>query len=555
MNKKLLLFLFLFVFCSVSVLGVEVYNFKNDLISTNGNKGFTYARSDGNTWTTLGYVAGCGSGGVGCYQSTGGGFDAYLGNTTLAGNLTGLPSTDSGRRDVGGYYIVNSTYAMMNFSLNGTLRLTGATTDGIQFILQKNGVTIETTNLIATGNTYNFSKNFGVLNTNDNLSLQVFAIGSDNGDGFDLVQTTINAYPQNNTKEVKVFSENTGLQFTQNVQATVLNNGTTANYTINSGSKLIDFNGGISILSLSSSGYQSRSYIIDKATAPNVINTYLLASNDSTTFTVVDADLPSLVLENVLFQAYTTINGSLTLVESQYSNVVGKVVFDFNPASAYSFTFSLDGYLPKTVSFTTITDPDYTITLNKLAGNQSLGQYTDASVSFMPNNFKNNANNVFNITFFSSNGTLTAYGFNLSWSGGSVAGTGNSSNGQQFNNFFTIGNTGYGQKANLTYFYNSTSAGYLAFSTQLEIYSNQTGLFMQNKDKTYGMGLFERVLIVTIITFFIVGIGATAAGLGAGLMLGMLIIGFFLYIGLIPIQAFVISLVVGFMLLAFSGGI
>ena len=77
---------------------------------------------------------------------------------------------------------------------------------------------------------------------------------------------------------------------------------------------------------------------------------------------------------------------------------------------------------------------------------------------------------------------------------------------------------------------------------------------MSNKDNTYGLGIFERLLIATIIIIFTVGIATLIGQVIPGLALGMFVYGFLCFIGFIPLWAILPSMLIGVFFITWKSG-
>ena len=77
-----------------------------------------------------------------------------------------------------------------------------------------------------------------------------------------------------------------------------------------------------------------------------------------------------------------------------------------------------------------------------------------------------------------------------------------------------------------------------------------TDTMIQNKNTTYGLGIFTRVTIVTIILLFIMGIASLVGKPIPGLALCLLLLGYFNYIGFIEIWLTLITITFGLLYIA-----
>jgi hypothetical protein len=78
--------------------------------------------------------------------------------------------------------------------------------------------------------------------------------------------------------------------------------------------------------------------------------------------------------------------------------------------------------------------------------------------------------------------------------------------------------------------------------------------FMSNKDKTFGLGIFERILIVTIILIFCMGIATLVGQPLPGFAITLFVMGYMVYIGFIPLWIILPSMVLGFMFTVWRSG-
>ena len=77
---------------------------------------------------------------------------------------------------------------------------------------------------------------------------------------------------------------------------------------------------------------------------------------------------------------------------------------------------------------------------------------------------------------------------------------------------------------------------------------------VKNRDNTYGLGLFERVLIMTLVIIFLVGVASIMGQPLGGVVLSLFIMGVFITIGFIPFWIVALSLVSGYFILLWRSG-
>lgn len=289
----------------------------------------------------------------------------------------------------------------------------------------------------------------------------------------------------------------------------------------------------------------------------NPMSLYLAKSTDKVVFTIknVGSGQP---IEDASISMYRFINDSWTVVETHESDVTGKAQFTYYKNVEYRFFVSATDYISKEFTLNPILFSEYDVPLEKSPSSFQVPDYVGVSIGYSPRMFY--ANKVNNFTFFihSPAGVLISYGYNITYIGGSSANSGTSSVGEAWDDSFTIGNTPIGAYLNLTYYYTTTQSGYKSFSFRYEIVNVEIGgntTFIANRQQTYGMGIFERVLLSTIIILIVGGLIGLVAGGFSGLGIALLLMGYFAYIGFVPWWAIYISLFVGFIILAWRSGI
>jgi hypothetical protein len=296
-------------------------------------------------------------------------------------------------------------------------------------------------------------------------------------------------------------------------------------------------------------GFSTRTVnLIDGLYTPENISIYLSNTSTAITLICVDKDLSTMPLVGVYVNMYRMIGGVLTLVESKYSDVAGRAVFDISPDVEYTWVCTFDGYLPYTFSLTPTYTP-VTVAMTKDISVGGLPDYGGVMAEYSPTIFTSNTANSFTMRFYSGNAILLNYGYNVTYPTGSVAGSGILSKGETFNTNFNIPDVDEGSTVNVTYFYNTTYSGYRSFSFSHGVTVVRSGTLMYNKDRTFGLGILDRVMIGSIIVIFIVGLAGLAAGLPIGLCLGLLVSGILIFIGFLPYWSFILTIVVGFIIL------
>lgn len=306
-------------------------------------------------------------------------------------------------------------------------------------------------------------------------------------------------------------------------------------------------------LLVSSYGYSPRTYTVtigNKTT--QVLNVYLAINTSTTIFTLYDTDTSEL-LDNVSVSMYRTINGSWTVIESKYSDISGRIQFTYLPSVNYKFYLSKSGYEDYVFYLDPILFSSYDIKMTKTTLLNYSQNLDGISIIYSPQSFNNNANNTFGIIFASPFGSLLTYGFNITYPNGTSVTASYDTNGvnaigEQFTTSFNITNATTFDTVRLDYYYQTSIAGRRNFTVFLPINflgnSTDGNTLMNLKNNLYGMGIFERIFIATLIVLVSVGIATLIGQPLLGLILGLFIFGYLVFIGFLPIWIVLPSLFV-----------
>jgi hypothetical protein len=282
----------------------------------------------------------------------------------------------------------------------------------------------------------------------------------------------------------------------------------------------------------------------------------MISSAYSTIFTIKDKDTGD-ILEDVAFTMYKQINSTWTPVESKYSDITGKVQVYYDPIGHYRFYLAKTDYEDLIFYLNPILFATYDVFMEKSSLLNYSVDYDDISIVYGPHSFNNNANTTFNFLISSPDGLLTTYGITLTYPGGNTTASGVNAIGEQLSVWVNITGATRWDTVRLDYNYTTTLSGTRTFTQYLGINTNATAsenTWMANKDRTFGMGLFERVLIATIIVIFCAGIATMVGQSLAGIALGMFVFCFLVYIGFIPLWAILPSMLIGVLFITWKSG-
>ena len=268
-----------------------------------------------------------------------------------------------------------------------------------------------------------------------------------------------------------------------------------------------------------------------------------------TTFTVKDSGTGA-TIPGAFTTMYRKVNGTFTVIESKYSDITGRVQFNFDSSVEYQFFLSKAGYDPYNFILNPIIFDSYTILMDSTFTVNETWDFDRVGLLHEPSIFYNNKLNNFTFFIHSPYSELINYGYTLTYPGGTSTNTGTSPVGQEFTSILNITGGVIGDQVILTVFYNTTLSGTRNFNYPYElILESSNGTMIQNKNKTYGMGLLERILISVFFVLLVVGVSTLVGQPIAGFALGLLLYIYFVYIGFLPIWLVLIGITMGLILL------
>lgn len=304
-----------------------------------------------------------------------------------------------------------------------------------------------------------------------------------------------------------------------------------------------------------SSNYSTRTYSITVGpSSTQFLTAYMISSTYSTIFTIKDIDTGS-ILDGVSITMYKLINSSWTTVESKVSDISGKAKFYYDPIANYRFYLSNADYNDYIFYLNPILFPTYDVFMTKTSVLNYSVDFDDISFIYSPHSFTNNENKTLNFLISSPSGSLTDYGIKVTYPGGTDSDSGVNAIGEQMSVDINITGATTWNYVVLNFNYTTSLAGTRQYQFNLPINVNvTTNTFLTNKDKTYGLGIFERMLIATLLILFVVGIGTMIGQAIPGIALGMFVYMFLVFIGFVPLWVILPSMLIGVLFLVWKSG-
>jgi hypothetical protein len=282
------------------------------------------------------------------------------------------------------------------------------------------------------------------------------------------------------------------------------------------------------------------------------LNIYLtdLGNDTSTSFLIKDI-FSKQVLSNVQVLIYLHNNGSYLLANSKLSDITGTVQFNYLPNRDYHFVLSKEGYNTYTFDLNPIISSSYEVFMTATTTLNYTTTYDRISLFYSPTVYYANRTNVFSLTIASPLNELTSYSYLLTYPGGTSNSSGSSPGGSTLTSSFNITKAVMFDQVRLDYTYTSTIGGTKSSTLYFDIIITAGNYTLAaNRDRTYGLGLFERLLIAVGIVVLVAGLASLIGQPIPGMVLGLSLFGYFVYTSFIPIWSVLISMLVGLILLS-----
>lgn len=417
-------------------------------------------------------------------------------------------------------------------------------------------------NSTAPGVTYNFTINESILNQNllncpygitqdyDCLNLFNFTTGISQYINFSYAYSYFNDSKVN----ITIFDEQSLGLITDPITIQLYNQFETYNITTITGNAVFT---GLTpqyhTVKLFGSDYGTRLYSVDLSTVEYLqISAYLNKNTSDLTFTILDDDT-DLPLSNVLIKMFRQLGGSWVQIESHFSDLTGRAVFNYQENVNYRFELSKSEYEDLSFYLDPVLFQEYTVRMTKIFYTNISYDFDRVSVTYTPTLFYINRTNTFVFTIDSPLNELYQYGYVIEWAGafGFDIQTGYEPGGETLSSNVNITNAQPGDVVQLDYYYCTNTAGCRDYTYYFDIagfYGNNT--LINIREKTYGMGLGERLLILVLGALFIVGIASLIGRPVPGMILGISWFGILSYMGFVPLWSVLIPITITLIIIA-----
>lgn len=343
-----------------------------------------------------------------------------------------------------------------------------------------------------------------------------------------------------------------GSIITDNMTITLTNNLTgTTNYSASGGFFTGAITPGNYTVEISSANYSESQYLVTVTVgAVYFLTAYLQYAPNTVIKQFLDSSSLA-ALPGVTVTQERVVNGTWQVLSSRTTDITGRTSFRYADDVAYRFTATKTGYDQKQYTLDPVLFDTYSVKLDRTQALDFSEDYSYVWMDYDPELFYATRQNNLTIDFISPSGVLTSYNYSIAYPGGTKTGSGSNSAGEQFLVLFNISGAAFDDRVYINLTYDTSIGDPRSFRYDHGIIvAGGNNTFIGNQDNTYGLGLLERVLIGTAIIIVIAGIIVAVAGSVPALLVGLFLMGFFIYIGFWEWWLAGISFLVGLVLIA-----
>lgn len=257
-------------------------------------------------------------------------------------------------------------------------------------------------------------------------------------------------------------------------------------------------------------------------------------------------------LSNVEVKIYRTINNTYTLVESLITQIDGRTQFNYIPNTKYIIKSVLDGYDNLTFELNPVLFTSYDVTMRLL---ESDVIEPTAYAEWTPKNFIKGQYGDITFKIYSTYCSLENYNVRTYINGIlNFSYTGNNPCSELLYIPYDFSNINSNTTLTLIYNYSLNNNKSQEFRSDYYVVIPLTNRTISNMgNNTYGFGVGDRVLIVTIINIVVFGVGFLFSGVIFGLLMVFLNTLIFVNTNFIPSPLFYIIFVVGLIIIMSKG--
>lgn len=354
-----------------------------------------------------------------------------------------------------------------------------------------------------------------------------------------------------NSVLVKAYNQTSGSLISGSTVTIEYEGTETGSTTTSTGEKYIDsLTIGNYTFTISAAGFDNAQYQINVGNRTfQTLNAYLGADSDTTVvLSLIDRDTGASI-EDGTVTIKTSVNGTPIVVSSLSSDITGRVQFAYEAERAYTFIVTHPDYQPKNFTLDPIIFDSYNVRLTKDSPDTDVGDYAGISITWEPDYLTNNATNNISFTFSSPKGNFLLYGYNVTWNGTTTTHTDTNAYGSTVDTTVNVGEASILERMVIDYYYQKSDGElftYRIFITALDPDTRFT--HAQNIGNDYGLGILDRVLIITLVILVLFGIGYVFGGFEVAGVVTLAVMGYFLWIELVPRWAMFISMIMIVML-------
>lgn len=298
----------------------------------------------------------------------------------------------------------------------------------------------------------------------------------------------------------------------------------------------------------SGENYTSRGTNLSVLGGPQNVTIYLPYLGSNVVFRTLD-EYSTAPLVNASVGMFRIINGSNTLIETGFTDITGRIQFAYLDDRKYSFTLAKSGYESEGFSLNPILFSSYDIFMTPDL-NETFSYAGGFTFMYAPKLFYDNQSVNVTLYMVSTPAYLAEWNFSLDYPGGSYIGSDSTATGGTLTHQVDIANASLFETVNVTIDVRNIFGEVYQYRYNHLVIGGGSETIINNRSELYGLGWFERVLILVLGAVVFGGLATLVAGAFFGLFVGLITIGLLTYILALPMIIIIPTMLVGLIIIA-----
>jgi hypothetical protein len=347
-----------------------------------------------------------------------------------------------------------------------------------------------------------------------------------------------------NSVLMNIYNVSSGLKINQSVEIQAELENSIELFNTSNGVKFLNLTEGAYTFKFFSEDFENTQYLLTVGNNSfQRLDVYMAeVGEQSTVFTFVDKDTGN-IIEGAILSVKRLVGNKWVVINTLKSDVSGKVTFTYKPNTRYQFTVVANNYKTRNFELDPIIFTTYNINLEKQVQPQP-PIFQEATAWYSPKVFINNQNNTIEFGFASPEGSFQTYGYNITYKDQFYSWAGFNAYGETNATTFELTNATFGDRIIIEHFFLLSNGETWSVKNIYDVRDSQSeARTFIRVGEDYGLGFFERSLIVTIISILVGGAAFVFGGVVAAGITILLLFGYFIYIGFLSAWLLIPSMI------------